>query len=294
MDICYNDGEVEFQYKVMASKLSISKFHGLPQEDGCQFLTEFQSYAILNQLDGQFSDSRKVAAFHLLLAGPALVWFSALGAREKDTWAHVKSEFSDKYCMVGQDNPALIADAEMFSKIKLAPGQSMDEYHALIVQKGRKLQKSPRDILVKFVDGLPHQLAFFVRTGNPFTDNEALTAAKMGEAYGYRLSDNICTAVRNPEHPPSANAEIASLKADVAALTKAVGDLSTKMCDIPAADTRPTRPRGPCYNCGQNGHYRNTCTAPARGQNRTWRCQICQQQGHSARDCQEYRQQGNQ
>ena len=37
-----------------------------------------------------------------------------------------------------------------------------------------------------FIQGLPAQLAFFVRAGNPSDITSAMTASKMGEAYGYR------------------------------------------------------------------------------------------------------------
>ena len=46
--------------------------------------------------------------------------------------------------------------------------------------------KSDQAQLFKFIQGLPAQLEFFVRAGNPSDITSAMTAAKMGEAYGYR------------------------------------------------------------------------------------------------------------
>jgi hypothetical protein len=51
------------------------EFNGYPQDNAKQFLDEFESYSILNEL--HLSDKRRIAAFHLHLRGPALSWFSA-------------------------------------------------------------------------------------------------------------------------------------------------------------------------------------------------------------------------
>ena len=53
----------------MASRVTLPKFSGFTMENASRFLTAFNSYATLYQLT---NDDRKVAAFHLHLAGPAL------------------------------------------------------------------------------------------------------------------------------------------------------------------------------------------------------------------------------
>ena len=81
----------------------------------------------------------------------------------------------------------LLTKAELFQQITLAPSQPLKEYHSLLVKKGTRLGKSARDILLRFIAGLPQQLEFFVRDCGSMDHTSALTEALVGEAHGYRL-----------------------------------------------------------------------------------------------------------
>ena len=72
--------------------------------------------------------------------------------------------------------------------LRLLPHQQNEDYYSRIMNKGRRIHKIAQDILLKFIDGLPPELAIFVRTGNPEDIQAALTASKLGEAYDYRAS----------------------------------------------------------------------------------------------------------
>ena len=65
------------------------------------------------------------------------------------------------------------------------PHQHIEDYYSQILEKGRKLVNSDQEQLLKFIQGLPAQLELFVRAGNLSDIASAMTAAKMGEAYGY-------------------------------------------------------------------------------------------------------------
>ena len=60
------------------------------------------------------------------------------------------------------------------------------------------MTKSDYEIMNKFIKGLPEKLAFFVRAGNRKGSADALSAAKMGEAYGYRSDGVPLVAAANP------------------------------------------------------------------------------------------------
>lgn len=55
-----------------------------------------------------------------------------------------------------------------------------------VVNKCRKIQKSSQEILLKFIGGLPSQLAFFVHADNPKNVQQTCMSAKLGEADWYR------------------------------------------------------------------------------------------------------------
>jgi hypothetical protein len=66
---------LNFGDSVMERLASCRKFGGYPHENASQFIAEFESYATLHYIK-LCEDSRKIAAFHLHLSGPALTWFN--------------------------------------------------------------------------------------------------------------------------------------------------------------------------------------------------------------------------
>ena len=174
---------------VAAEKLTIPKFTGLSSDDPSRFLDSFHSYSFLYNLNSEDDDARKIAAFHLKLSGPALVWFQSLKTAEgKDKiWKFVEAQFRDRYVDV-KDNPVLLAEAELFYQMWLTPSQPLEEDHAQLVEKGERLGNSSKDILLKFIGGLPQQLGFYVRARDLTDHQRVLTEALIGEAHGYRLN----------------------------------------------------------------------------------------------------------
>jgi hypothetical protein len=84
----------------MEKLASCRTFAGYPRDNGNKFLKEFESFAILYELDDDDGDdSRKLAAFHLHLQGPALTWSNGL-APGLD-WDTIKQGFLDKYVTIG-------------------------------------------------------------------------------------------------------------------------------------------------------------------------------------------------
>ncbi len=175
---------------------TIRKYSGYSHEDGRKFLSEFESYLVLANIDPV--SPRAVACFHLHIQGPALVWFNSLPDTNKLSWSTVRSAFLQEFCP--PDGPGLVAEEAIFSHLRL-DSQPIEDYHSMIMEKGRRLGKTDRDMLMKFVDGLPQQLAFFIRAGRVNTFREALHFAKLGEAHGYRSQNSIVGAATGPSQP---------------------------------------------------------------------------------------------
>ena len=150
-------------------------------KDGPKFLQEFESYLTLSGVD---NEQRIIAAFHLHLKGPALTWFHTLPSR--DNWNSIKESFNSEYGNNVND-PRLISEAAALDNLVLNSGQAIEEFHAIVLEKGTRLNKSDRDMSNKFINCLPSQLAFFVRAGCINNFREALHSAKMGEAHVYRV-----------------------------------------------------------------------------------------------------------
>ena len=87
--------------------------------------------------------------------------------------------------------------AVCFESLPLLPNQQIKDFHVKILEKGSKLSKTPKDMISRFVNGLPDKLAFFVRARSITTLKEALTSAKLGETYRYRQQNTSVTAASN-------------------------------------------------------------------------------------------------
>lgn len=205
-----------------------SEFSGYPQENGRKFLKEFESYAILHELD-RYDQKRKLAAFHLHLKGPALTWFDSLSDETRESWEDVCVLFKGKFVNFQAQGANSLMHTEIFQSLTLTPGQSVDDFYCSVLEKGQLLDKPPHELMAKFIGGLPYDMAYFVRAGNPDDIQAALTAAKMAETCGYRkheLSVNAITSTKpkyqTPPTPDPYTEEIRSLKAQVKSLSEIV------------------------------------------------------------------------
>lgn len=149
-------------------------------------------------------------------------------------------------------------------------------------------------MLLKFIQGLPSQLAFFVRAGNPEDVHSAVTSAKMGEAYGYRSTQGqgqptvgACAAA---SHKDKDSEKIHSLENSVQELTNKLDKILINACDSANACVNPAKtPRNiterVCYNCNAPGHVKRLCNLGRELPDPSAQCQICAQFGHVARNC---------
>ena len=128
-------------------------------------------------------------------------------------------------------------------------------------------------MLIKFIQDLPSQLAFFVRAGNPEDVHAAMTSAKMGRAYGYPTSTtsatpaigSVAAALRTPDV-----SKIHALELSVQDLTHKLDKLITRSSGANFHQTsRVGNPRTNrqasdavsrrCYNCQAPGHIQRRC-----------------------------------
>lgn len=280
----------------ISAKIELTKFHGYTSENARKFLEEFESFCTLQNL---MENGRIIAAFHLHLKGPALIWFSALDISDKLSWSVLKEVFQAQYISKNIFDPAIIAESAIFDALTLQPGAPIEGFHSQVLEKGSRLDKPERDLISKFINGLPQQLAFFVRAANPKSLQAAFQQAKLGEAYGYRQSmAPISTAAISPREPPATATKMETL------LTQLVD----RMDRLEARDQerRPTHRQRPtttrpgkntsfaCYICNGQKHRQADCNWNKKGTPEpSVVCQICTQYGHSAAACKKVSVSGN-
>lgn len=266
-------------------KLAICKNNsGYPRNNGNTFLKEFESFAKLHKLDNDGDDSRKLAACHLHLHGPALTWYNGL-APGLD-WDTIKQGFLDKYVTIGWQHPSVVIESELFQNMVLGQTQEIEDYYCQLMEKGKILSKPEEEIMFKFINGLPDKLAFYVRTTKPVNISEALSYAKTGEAYKYRVHEtNHAVAAAKVTANTS---EVAELKLQVSELANmfnnlsATGNIDSKQ--VPVTNSQMPSKDRLCYHCNSPGHAGSFCNWNGTGSiSPETTCQLCQQEGHTAR-----------
>ena len=264
------------------------KFSGYSHDNASKFLSEFESFATLYGLDSQ----KKLAAFHLHLKGPALQWYDGLDSETTESWVDLLASFQDQYIKLGWQSSTVMLESELFQKMSLLPGQTIEDYHSNLCEKGQILEKPDHEVMVRFISGLPEKLAFFVRAGNPRDVNAALASAKLGETFGYRNHDqgaSVSAAKMNVKD--AVTDDVSELKEQVKSLTTMVQSLAVGN----RFDSNQRRSQGQtsssrsCYACLGQGHVRRNCNwngvQPA---NPNDICQICFQSGHQALQCRRF------
>lgn len=296
------DDNKNFIMPVISSKLLDNlRFSGFSHEDGDKFLSDFECYLTLSSVDQ--CSPRAVAAFQLHLNGPARVWFESLGPSDKQQWLVLKAKFKDEYCNSTFHNPVLIAESVAFDRLTLLPSQAIEDFHAIVHEKGKKLSKSDGDMINKFVSGLPPQLAFFVRAGRISSFREALQSAKIGEAHGYR---NTMLTNQGHTETPIVNAvqnlktSGQSLEHSTVKIEKQLQEITQRLDNLQSNNSviqdvqlnkRPTQSKTSptvrtCYKCHGEGHMQRNCKWNGQGsRSATVKCQLCQQMGHTAPTC---------
>ena len=164
----------------------------------------------------------------------------------------------------------------------------------VVQEKGRRLEKSDRDMTFKFIDGLPPQLAFFVRAGRVSTLRDALHSAKLGEAHGYRAHTNSNVPVQQDSTLTSSGRLQPTVSQDdsVQQLTKRVTALEVNSAtpkNIRSNDKLKRKSgKSPviCFKCSGPSHIQKQCNWDGTGDSQpTTRCQLCDQMGHAATFC---------
>ena len=264
-----------------AGRVTLEKFSGYPTEDAERFLSNFSAYCMFGRINQQ--DPRTVAAFQLHLKGPALTWFTCLNDSDKSSWETVKKLYQEKY-MDKENKPVLLVETEQFLNLRLLPHQQMEDYYSKIMEKGRKINISDQEIVLKFIEGLPSQLAFFVRAGNPEDIHAALTAANLGEVYGYRASPSPAGF----DIPPAASSVAAVQSSDrLKVLEQRLDKLCTefdKVCLMNSKEPYHNK-KSTCHACKGAGHIKRYCNWARGNSEPNTQCQLCEQFGHRAVNC---------
>lgn len=143
----------------------ITKFAGHSHEDPNKLLDDLDSYLILHGIKMNVTD-RRCVALHLHLTGPALSWYQRLDDQVKYNWQALRNAFLQRY---NDMERTYSTDIEKFHSLTLKPAQHIEDFYSIVLNLGTRLQLGVRDIMYRFIAGLPERLSFLSVQVDPLT-----------------------------------------------------------------------------------------------------------------------------
>ncbi|EGT60253.1 hypothetical protein CAEBREN_29172 [Caenorhabditis brenneri] len=225
--------------------LNISPFSGAPHENFAAFLRTFEDYARASK--SELTDKEKLAHFLTLLNDYARD--KAEEVREKNEEATF-DEIVDHMRTTFQNPARAETEKQLLRQATQRDDENVDQFSTRIrkLAQGAYPDKSRDYIQEKakeaFVEGLPKNVRFHVKSSTPDTFQQAHDAAvKFEVLLGQAMQGNTITpqglVVYSPTPAPA----------------------------LPRPQQLAFQSRGPCFRCGQQGHYAAHCGSRP---NRQW------------------------
>ena len=131
--------------------LSLKYFTG--KEDPTEWIRRFELVA------GKFqwSDQEKLFRFEFYMDGSAGPWLRALSDDRKIDYESLKAEFEAHY--IKGESPIVLES--QLAATKLKADQSIDDYLAAVLDLGSRLNRTPENLAVSFLNGLSENMKEF-------------------------------------------------------------------------------------------------------------------------------------
>jgi hypothetical protein len=172
-----NNANVNVNNNMDMFKLGLlPKFNGNANENPLFWLQKFENFC---GLQGINDDNRKIQLFSAYIAGPCENWFMLLPGNAKDTFAHLRQAFLDRF--TGPLNTR--ADEEIFyTKFQLL-NQPVNEYINDMITIGNKLQLDANIMLSTIKRGLLPHIRLHVMSHNADNINSLIQQATLAETF---------------------------------------------------------------------------------------------------------------
>jgi len=149
---------------------------GKTDEDADSFMKQFKRYAVYREIEGD--DGKQLKLFSVVLKESASDWLDALPNASKDTFAHLKEAFEQRY----QTTTAIKyrSAKDIFAR-KQAENESVDDYVTKMRRLGGMINVPDNILCFAIINGLKPHIASHVTQVNPDTVSSILEAARLAE-----------------------------------------------------------------------------------------------------------------
>ena len=165
---------------VMAAAASDSvkppSYCGKTDEDADSFMKQFKRYAVYREIEAD--DGKQLKLFSVILKESASDWLDALPNASKDTFAHLKEAFEQRY----QTTTAIKyrSAKDIFAR-KQAVNESVDDYVTKMRRLGGLINVPDNILCFAIINGLKPYIASHVTQANPDSVSSILEAARLAE-----------------------------------------------------------------------------------------------------------------
>ncbi|XP_070537514.1 uncharacterized protein [Ptychodera flava] len=187
-------------------------FRGREDENARRWWQRYKDYVIFKN----WPTEKQLRGISLYLTGEAERWYHGQPDDAKNDMEALGTAFLDRF---GKCGPIWLYDQMLF-KLKQQPTQTVEQYATMLKEKGEKAQKTDREILSFFINGLRPPIQAFVAGKAPADFASAYLQAKTAE---------VVTAI--PQEPSKDNDELQQIIGKLGGLQQEVKDIKTKIDD---------------------------------------------------------------
>ena len=217
------------------------RFGGRTTEYGEEFLSAFNNYCKLNNVDRQ----EKLLIFEMLLVGPARCWFLTQSEETKKNFDRLADQFKTDYL---KNNKWL--NSTRLENRKLLSSESAEKYIADMSELALLVGIQEEELSKALIRGLPPKLRWHVVSFNPTSLSETIQRILLGEATLSFTEEKT---------------EINEISDNFALLCTRLEERVGRLEDLNKthATNEKTQYQGPlCFRCGKRGHFAAQCFRP--------------------------------
>lgn len=272
----YTSSGITEKTPAMNQHLKPEPFTGLPSQDAGSWYTKFTAWLALNDWT---NEPAKVAnSLRLLLLPPASSWFDQLDSKVTGDVAKLHQAFKERFVL---NQPSWLLEQQLWSRT-MQPTEGLDSYLAAIDDFCARLGKSESDKVTSFVRGLLPSLRTYVIQQSPKTFIDAVQAARLAHESVNMVSPttgniNAMDTAISCESTSALSRQVQELQEQVKALQMQPPPGETT---VAAAVTSNVT----CQLCNNRGHGANDCQLYRKRRN-VPTCYYCRRRGHVEREC---------